>query len=244
MSKLSVAIRLFVITAVAAVCLALVNKVTAPTIASNSEKAFQESLSQVLPGTEGGFKPVDFGDAAADDETITIKSVYAGYSDKEQKNLVGYVATVVSSEGYSGDIEIMTGIDADFNITKVSILSSSETPGLGARAKEPEFIGQYEGKNSELTVVKGEATGDSEISAITSATITSNAVTKCVNASLSAVKTTAAKNAAAAVEIIETVEEKDKQSEAELDAVDENRRDEPSPVIVDEDEMEVDENEE
>ena len=61
----------------------------------------------------------------------------------------------------------------------------SETPGLGARSKEEAFYGQYAFKPAtELSVVKSGAAGETEIQAISGATITSKAVTSGVNAAV------------------------------------------------------------
>lgn len=237
MGKFSIAVRLFIITAAAALCLAFANKITAPITKANNEKIFQESLAEVLPSAKE-FKQIDT--SVYDDETITINSIYAGYSDKEQQNNEGYAVTVTSSEGYGGDLCVIVGVDPNYNVTKVIISSPfSETKGLGSKAKEdPSFTNQYKGKGGEFEVVKGKAAGDNEISAISSATITSKAITKCVNAALEVVSESAGKTAAAAEEIIKTAEEKEEQSKAELDAVEEIRKNEPTPVIKDENDKE------
>ena len=236
MSKFSVALRLFIITSVTAIALAFAYKITAPITEANNQKAFENSLSQALSSAKS-FKQIDSG--SYDDETITINSIYAGFEDDEQQKTVGYVATVTSSQGYGGDVCVMVGIDEKFAVTKVIISSPfSETPGLGANAKKPQFLDQFTGKNKELTVVKGEAKGDAQISAISSATITSKAVTDCVNAALETVKINAEKSSAAAEEIKLVAEEKVNQSNAELDAALENRKDEPTPTIIDDEDKE------
>ena len=64
-------------------------------------------------------------------------------------------------------------------------MTISDTPGLGLKAKEDDFKNQYAGKNAEaLTVKKGGGAGETEINAISGATITSSAVTNAVNAAL------------------------------------------------------------
>lgn len=98
---------------------------------------------------------------------------------------IGYVMTVTSHAGYGGDIKFSMGVKPDGTLTKVEILAISETAGLGMRATEDEFKGQFtEKKVDAFTVVKGSAASDSEISAISGATVTSDAVTNTVNAGL------------------------------------------------------------
>ena len=65
-------------------------------------------------------------------------------------------------------------------------MSMSETPGLGAKSTQPEFINQYSGLSEGISVIKNAAPSGNEIAAISGATITSKAVTKCVNTALEA----------------------------------------------------------
>jgi len=170
-------LKLFIITAVAALCLAVANKVTFPVIAENSVKAENEALRAVLADGEE-FKTTEA--VATSIEGVTIEKVNVALAEGKT---VGYVVTAVSNAGYGGNIKVMVGVDKDLAVTRIQILESSETAGLGANASKPAFAGQFEGAKNPLTVVKGTA-GDDQISAIASATITSKAVTNCVNAAL------------------------------------------------------------
>ena len=77
----------------------------------------------------------------------------------------------------------MTGISTDGTVTGVSILSISDTPGLGMNAEKESFRDQYKkaAPAGGFTVIKNGTAGDTEISAMTGATITSQAVTDAVN---------------------------------------------------------------
>lgn len=99
-----------------------------------------------------------------------------------QGELLGYVLEVNTHEGYGGDIVFRIGITLEGNTNGISITEISETAGLGMRAEEV-LVPQFENKTStEFVVTKTGATLDSEIDAISSATITSKAVVKGVNA--------------------------------------------------------------
>ena len=183
-----VAIKLFVITAVAALCLAVVNKVTAPVIATNAEKAENEALREVLPAA-AEFKKTEFSDAdipKAAKNGVRVENLCIGTDNDGAVS--GYVVTAVSNAGYGGDVKVMVGLDNALCVTRAKIMESSETAGLGANASKPAFIDQYSGKSGELSVVKGKTSADDEISAISGATITSRAVTSCVNAATELVK--------------------------------------------------------
>lgn len=164
------AISLFLICAIAAGLLAAVNSVTAPKISANSAETENEARKAVLPGS------TDFEEKKLDDGTV----YFVGSSGTEQ---TGYVFTV-SSSGYGGEIKLTVGVDNDGAVTGLTILSINETPGLGMNAKKDSFISQFIGKSGKLSVVKNQTPGDSEILAITSATVTSKAVTTAVNNAL------------------------------------------------------------
>ena len=176
-------LKLFLITAVAALCLAVVNMVTTPVISANNDALEIQSKQEVLP------EAVEFVSSeipTVDALGITINKFDVGMSSKNG-DICGYVVVVTSHEGYGGDLKVMVGLDKDIKVTRVKIMESSETAGLGANASKPQFIDQFNGADSSLKVVKGVAK-EGEISAISSATITSKAVTNCVNTAMEAVR--------------------------------------------------------
>lgn len=100
-------------------------------------------------------------------------------------NVIGHIITSSSDDSYGGTVKVSVGIMLDGSITGVEILEINDTPGLGLKAKEPEFKDQFKGKSvEEFTVTKMGSTSDSEIDSISGATITSNAVTHAVDAAL------------------------------------------------------------
>ena len=102
--------------------------------------------------------------------------------------LAGYVATA-SAKGYNGDVAVIVGARVDGTISGVRVSEHTETPGLGANAAKSGFYGQYEGGRADepFAVVKRAASASNEVSAISGATITSNAVTNAVNAAAAAI---------------------------------------------------------
>jgi len=107
-----------------------------------------------------------------DKKTFSVGDYYQCYKGKQ---FVGYVLSAIGN-GYSGNINMLVGIDNKGNITGIEVLSQTETPGLGARCveikqgqKQPWFLAQFRGKSAEGLTLKG-------IEAITGATITSEAI--------------------------------------------------------------------
>lgn len=78
--------------------------------------------------------------------------------------------------GYGGDVGLMVGINLDTDaIVGARVTTHSETPGLGARAKDdPAFVSQFQGKSIETNLELKKNGG--EIDAMSGATVTSGAV--------------------------------------------------------------------
>ncbi len=176
---------LVAITLVAGLALAAVYEVTKDPIAEAERKAEKKAYSMVMPeGTtflafgveEAAHYPVDAGNG------ITINKMLTACDDAG--NFIGYAVNVTSPGGYGGDITVAVGILADGTITGISVISQSETAGLGAVCAEEKFTGQFAGIQGFVEYVKDGKTEPNEIDAISGATITTKAVTEAVNAAI------------------------------------------------------------
>lgn len=95
------------------------------------------------------------------------------YPAKKQGQPVG-TAIKTFSKGFSGNITLLVGFDKDNKIYKISVMSHSETPGLGSKMADPKFKGQFESKDPvsfKLKVRKD----NGDVDAITAATVSSRA---------------------------------------------------------------------
>lgn len=166
------AIVLFLIAVVCTALLALTNDVT------------KQKIADIAVQTENEAKQAVLSDAASFSEakTVTVDGTEYQYFEGLDANgaVVGYVIPQ-TTKSYGGALSLMVGISAaDDKITGVQISEINDTPGLGMKAKGADFLNQFAGKTGELTVSKN-ASADNEIQAITSATISSRAVTTAVN---------------------------------------------------------------
>lgn len=83
------------------------------------------------------------------------------------------VALKTQVKSYGGKLELMVGVSSDGQILGVTILSHSDTPGLGTQPMEPDYLAQYDG----LTELTGNHINeDNQVDAVTGATISSNAI--------------------------------------------------------------------
>lgn len=163
---------LLAITVIVAACLSTVNGVTAPIIEELNYQKTQQAVSAVLPG---GGDTVPFTD-----DTGLVQEVYQGQA--------GYAVQVAPS-GFDSAITMMVGVDFEGNVLGISVISHSETAGLGAVAAAStsageSFRGQFVGMSGEVFVTKDSG----EVQAITGATITSRAVCVGVSAALNCVE--------------------------------------------------------
>ena len=176
------------ITLVAGILLGLVYEITKEPIALAKEAAKKEAYQQVMADADA-FEGLELVEDAIKQVEETVESSGCIINElveaKANGETVGYVVTTTTSEGYGGEIQISVGILTDGTVNGVAILSIGETAGLGMKATEEEFYGQYAGKNVELfSVTKTGASADHEIDALSGATITSNAMTKAVNSAV------------------------------------------------------------
>lgn len=185
-----VGLILFAITAISALILAVVNNVTAPVIAANNAKKQAEAMQKVIPGA-AGFSDENLAMKfllSSDDSACKLSNISQIFEAKDSNgNTAGY-AVMVNPNGYVGIISMVVGVSEDGTVTGVDIISQSETAGLGARCTEDGFKAQFTGKKANITVAKGGNGDENSIDAISSATITSKAVTSGVNAAINAVE--------------------------------------------------------
>lgn len=183
---------LCVITLIAGFALGLVHEVTLEPIAAAQLAANTATYQEVYPDA-AGFQISDELRSAVDSCGEEISS--QGYGnvtvDAAQEaldadgNVIGYLITSTSTDGYNGTIQVATGITAEGQITGIGFLSISETPGLGMNAENPEFKDQFAGKSLQtFEVTKTSPSADNQIAAISGATFTSSAVTGAVNAAV------------------------------------------------------------
>lgn len=175
---------LTLITLISGLLLGLVYEVTKDPIAQAQDAAKKEAWQAVFPEASlDDFELMEVDTEAAEAAASEL-GVLASVDEVCQVGDKGYVVTVTDSEGYGGDIQITVGITSDGTVSGVSILSISETAGLGMRAKEPEFYTQYEGVQTEKFYVSKDGGEGAPIDALSGATITSRAFTGAVNTAL------------------------------------------------------------
>jgi len=173
---------LTLVAAVAALVLALIESVTRAPIAAQRRLQMVRALQAVLPPA----------DNAPDTDTVTLvagqdrkgkpveRTFYRGRIGSE---LRGVAFQVTAPDGYSGDIDIMVGVDPQGTVTGVAILRHAETPGLGDKITRPAFTGMFVGKGLDGVDWRVKKDGG-DFDQLTGATISPRAVVGAVRRGL------------------------------------------------------------
>ena len=162
-------LSLSLICMVCALLLAVVYSVTAGPIAATELKKVNGAIAAVVP---------EF-DNTPSDEVMKIGDSEV-YPATKEGVITGYAVRVKSS-GFSGPIQMMVGFTPDGTVYNTSVISHSETPGLGAKISEESSRprAQIKGRNPAVNNISVSNDGG-EIDAITASTITSRAFLKGV----------------------------------------------------------------
>ena len=172
---LKLTVILFIVCAIVAGVLGVVNEFTKDRIAEQNRLKTEKAYAAVL--VADSYEAVDF-DAAA---WPTIDSI-------SKAGDAGHVVETTFS-GAQGSITMAVGVDTELKITGISIIKHAETAGLGAVAastndKGVAFRSQFVGEDANVAITKA----GGNINAITGATITSRAVAQAAANAVCAVE--------------------------------------------------------
>lgn len=166
--------------------LAYVNKITTTPIEQKSIKTLTDGIKNVMGGGELKVVSNDTVKQSVDGKEL----LYVIHVAEDAKGNPLGAAVESSVNGFGGELKVLVGFNPDGVILGYTILQSSETPGLGAKADKwfqkdgkGEIIGLEPGKEK-LTVSKD----GGSVNAITASTITSRAFLKAVNNAYDAYK--------------------------------------------------------
>ena len=168
--------------------IAITNAAWAPRIEQNKTAKLNHLMTSLLPNAARFTLDTNLEIESANGKK-TETSVYKALSHIGQ--CMGYCFNV-SGPGFADKIELVVAVDKDFEkIEGFDVLASNETPGFGDQIKQSFYRSQFLGAPvGILELVKtGDANKiDSEIVAISGATISSQAVVNIINNSLIQIK--------------------------------------------------------
>ena len=188
-SMLKDAAILLAITLIAGLMLGGVYQITKDPIARQEALALENACREVFADAASFETAENFDPVSA--ENVLSEGGYGGQTIEGYQTAIGadgstagYVITVTTHEGYAGDIQFTMGINMDGSLNGISLLSIGETPGLGMQAEDV-LVPQFAGRNAyPFEYVKGQASAENQIDAISGATVTTEALLNGVNAGL------------------------------------------------------------
>lgn len=162
-----------VVVAVTCGAISVVHTLTDLDTARTHARQQQELMAQVMP------------QAHTSSETpyraVGALSILAGYT--QEGEMVGYCVEV-QSQGFSGVITMVVGVDLDGKVTGVAITNHNETNRVGTEAMTPKALSRYVGRSGTIRT-----SGTNSVDTITGATATSKAITAGVNRTLAIIAT-------------------------------------------------------
>ena len=157
---------LLAVCAIVTLVLAMVNFLTKDMAAANKQKDTDIAIKELFPTCT----------ASTEEETVHGAPINGVYKVMEKDTHIGYAVGVIAS-GFGGDIEMLVGIGYGGVVNGVKIISMSETPNVGSRVNDSEYLSGYKGLSGELVIGQ-------DVDAISGATVSSKAVLAGVNAVL------------------------------------------------------------
>ena len=157
---------LLAVCAIVTLVLALVNFLTKDMAAANKQKDTDIAIKEIFPTCT----------SSTEEETTHGAPINGVYKVMEKDTHIGYAVGVIAS-GFGGDIEMLVGIGKGGVVSGVKIISMSETPNVGSRVNDSEYLSGYKGLSGNLVLKQ-------DVDAISGATVSSKAVLEGVNAVL------------------------------------------------------------
>ena len=183
-SKLSMILFVLILGSVLTTALVAVDRLTAEPIARNKAVKLQKGILSSL-SIEYGKDDID-EKFSANIEVIETKGTEPVKFYRSKTS--GDVAFEIGGTGIQGPIQATIALSPNLEqIRGLSIVGQEETPGLGGRIVEIDFLNRFKDKKviSGLAILSpGKAEADNEVDGITGATLTCNALEELLNSEI------------------------------------------------------------
>ena len=154
--------------------LAVTYAIAKPVIDRNQAAAADATRAELLASADS-FTQADITEfASSSDGKAQVCDVYTA------DNGSGAVMTVKTTS-FGGELTMMVGMDADGKITGVKVTDHADTPGVGTKDQDPEYLAQYQGMDA---LTSEDVKKEAGFSFITGASVSGTAIHKGVYAAL------------------------------------------------------------
>ena len=139
--------------------LALTNLWTKDRIATAERAAQQRALFEIVPlQTHDNDMLTDVIPVPLDAlQALNVRSGSVIHRARLNGEITALIVPAVAPDGYSGDIEMIVGVNRDGSLAGVRVLKHKETPGLGDKIdlKKHQWILSFNGKSLQLPLLDG-----------------------------------------------------------------------------------------
>ena len=169
--------------------IAVTNAAWSPRIIQNEKDKLNNLMTGLISDANNFEIAIEALEIAGDKGKVVRTDLYKAL-DVNGKN-IGFAFIAVGA-GFADKIKLVIAVDGAFGkFAGFAVLASNETPGFGSRIKEDYYLSQFEGVPvGKIVLVKtGDAEKiDSEIVAVSGATVSSEAVVKIFNTYINNIK--------------------------------------------------------
>ncbi len=157
-------------------------------IADVERQAQAKALTEIISADQHDNSLLDDTVMIDDKKLLGLHHPSQAFIARKDGQFVAAIIPAIAPDGYSGDIQIITGILADGTIAGVRVLVSHETPGLGDKAdrKKSNWVDEFIGRSLTNPSLAGWAVKKDKgvFDQFTGATITPRAITNVVKRTL------------------------------------------------------------
>jgi H+/Na+-translocating ferredoxin:NAD+ oxidoreductase subunit G len=158
-------------------------------IALEQRKAEEKSLLQIVPAERHDNTMLDDTlPVGPSDSGLGLKSEKQIYLARKQGEVIAAIIPLTATDGYSGDIDLIVGVNANGSVAGVRILTHKETPGLGDKVdlKKSDWVLGFNGRSLDNPKSVGWAVKKDKgvFDQFTGATITPRAVVRATHRAL------------------------------------------------------------
>jgi Na+-transporting NADH:ubiquinone oxidoreductase subunit C len=179
--KILMVVTILVLSSVLTSILLAVDFYTEPLIEKNNQIKKKRSILEAfgIPYSRENLEEVYSANITEDKKTINNEDL------EFFRTNAGETAFAFSGSGLWGPIEGILALEPDLKTIKgITIIKQEETPGLGGRITEPEYLDRFVSKlivPELIPVAPGTSSTVNEVDTITGATMTCNAFMKLLN---------------------------------------------------------------
>lgn len=150
-------------------------------IAQQKRLAEEKALLEIVPRARHDNSMLDDTiEVGPADEGLGLKEDKHVYIARQNGKVVAAIVPVLAPDGYTGEIELIVGVNTDGTIAGVRALTHRETPGLGDKVdiKKSDWISGFDGRSLRNPTLEGWAVKKDKgvFDQFTGATITPRAV--------------------------------------------------------------------